>query len=161
MNGSRGPAMNEAGITAALLTKVRHTWPRAVVLKHADKLTYGVPDFSVTFHHHTSWWEVKFAKPRSKNKPPTFESKGIQDITCKKLAVQGSCHYIIYSVDEEGTKGVQIMQPRFLDEWKPVRQTIDAYSYTMPEYVLAVGFGFDHKLVISAIASVHLTEGHA
>jgi hypothetical protein len=49
----------ENQLTAELARKVRALLPGADVTKHADFMTAGVPDLSVTLGDKTSWFEAK------------------------------------------------------------------------------------------------------
>ena len=82
--------MTESTLTQQLIKRVKMDLHGAVVLKHADRFTSGVPDLSITWHGKTSWWEVKYANPR-------FESPSIQHLTCLRLAIAGTCHYLIFT----------------------------------------------------------------
>ena len=84
----RAIAGNEDGLTTALLRELRQRCPRLEVLRHRD-ITAGIPDFSITGYGRTTWWELKHARP-------AFKSRGIQRLTCRRLAAGGVCLYIIY-----------------------------------------------------------------
>lgn len=59
--------MNEGKFTAKLLKHLRQAMPEAVIFKHADKYTAGIPDFSITLDGITTWWEVKrYPRPLDK-----------------------------------------------------------------------------------------------
>ena len=51
--------MTEANFTLELLRELRRHLPNAVIFKHADGYTKGVPDFSITLRGLTAWFEVK------------------------------------------------------------------------------------------------------
>jgi hypothetical protein len=54
--------MTESQFTQRLLRALRQALPDAVVIKHINPMTAGVPDFSVTRYdsdNHTTWCEVK------------------------------------------------------------------------------------------------------
>jgi hypothetical protein len=53
--------MLESKFTSRLLTTLRAKIPEAVVLKHSDRFTGGIPDFSITIDGATTWFEVKIA----------------------------------------------------------------------------------------------------
>lgn len=54
--------MTEAKFTKRLITEIKKEMPGAVVFKHADKFTVGVPDMSVSWGGVTTWWEIKVFK---------------------------------------------------------------------------------------------------
>lgn len=51
--------MTERTYTTRLVKRLRQAFPNAVVIKHADNFTGGVPDLSVTLGGRTWWVEVK------------------------------------------------------------------------------------------------------
>lgn len=53
--------MLEGAFTSKLLKKLRdHSALKdAVIFKHSDYFTRGVPDFSISINSLTTWWEVK------------------------------------------------------------------------------------------------------
>jgi hypothetical protein len=104
-----------------------------IVLRHEDKSTYGVPDMSVTGCGKTSWWEIKFANP-------DFNSRGIQDLTLRRLGNVGLARYIVYEVTKEKERFVHIVYPRDLADWRISGEMFE---------------GFDHLWVIEKIRELH------
>lgn len=102
--------MTEAFLLSNLLNKLRATLPRAVVIKHCDRMTSGVPDFSVTMNGRTSWWETKYACP-------SFKSQGIQELTLLRLATAGYARYIVWE-EKKGIRQTLIVHPRNIQELK-------------------------------------------
>jgi len=88
--------MTEASLKSALVKALRLRYPNAVVLRHEDKITHGIPDISFTLNGRTSWWEGKFANPG-------FDTKGIQTLTMMRLAKQGRAYYIVWDKREDTT----------------------------------------------------------
>ncbi len=117
-----------------LLKTYRQMRSQAVVIKHADRYTHGIPDMSVTDLGYTSWWEIKHANP-------DFESKGVQELTALRLATAGSCYYVIYA--EKPTKCVLIVHPKNISDW------MTAFTAATHE--------FDHKWVVDFITKMHQT----
>ena len=81
--------MNEKTLVSGLVANLRTELPGSTVFKHADLVTAGIPDISVTWSGWTSWLEVKYANP-------SFEVTGIQKLTMRRLAAQGLAWFIIY-----------------------------------------------------------------
>jgi hypothetical protein len=86
--------MTESQFTQRLLKALRRRMPQAVILKHMNPLTAGVPDFSVTrdeqnrfagLQNHTTWCEVKLS---SGNLFPTLQFE-----TARRM----DAWYIIYA----------------------------------------------------------------
>jgi len=77
--------MTESAFTSRLLKALRsHAALRdAVIFKHADRFSAGVPDFSVTVGCRTTWWEVK-VKPHVCTKLQSWY-----------LAKLGACAFVI------------------------------------------------------------------
>lgn len=83
--------MNEGPFTCKLLKLLRQAMPYAVVLKHNDAMTSGIPDFSVSRAGRTIWFEVKLSTAAPKK---MFEP--IQVETLRRLWGR----YIIYDQKE-------------------------------------------------------------
>lgn len=81
--------MTEASLTSALRAAIRSLMPSAVVFKHCDAVTAGIPDLSVTAYGMTMWLEVKRLAPTAK-----FQER--QKLTCQRLDAQGACWYVLY-----------------------------------------------------------------
>jgi hypothetical protein len=60
--------MDESYLKSAVCKKLKATLPGAVVFRHEDKFTGGIPDISVTWNDHTCWVEVKYDRPKSRAK---------------------------------------------------------------------------------------------
>lgn len=129
--------MNEAVLKSALnRTFKAELPPRWVVLRHEGGAVHaGISDFSVTGEGYTTWLEVKFANP-------ALRSRGIQDLTMKRLANAGRALYVVYRLYSDGTRETRILTPACLDEWMTsgvshpgfnhtfvVRHLVEAHSY--------------------------------
>jgi|TARA_R110000824_G_scaffold53800_1_gene148596 hypothetical protein len=122
---------NEARLKSALMKEMRKQLSGAVLLRHEDQYTSGIPDISTTFNGYTVWWEVKHAKP-------SVHGRGIQHFTCNELARNGKCFYIVYH-ETKHEKQTLIVHPQFLDTLKPI----------------ASCKGFNHSWVITHIKATH------
>jgi len=121
----------ETPLKAALMAEIRMALPRYQAFRHEDVRSIGIPDLSVTGHKITSWWEAKHATP-------DFFTFGLQELTCKRLAVAGFCRYIVwYEVGDD--LRTLIVHPR------------DLHSLT-PE---AEAAGHDHRFVATFMRQVH------
>lgn len=103
--------MTESDLTQDLMRFAHAEMHGSVVMKHADRFNSGHPDFSLTWHGITSWWEVKHYD----NEP--FETPQLQKITCQRLARQTVCNYIIYEQRGE-FKQVLIVHPEKIETWQ-------------------------------------------
>jgi len=128
-----GGLMNEAFVKANLTTYLRANLLRAVILRHEDRSTYGIPDLSVTMCGSTSWWEVKFANPDCR-------SRGAQDLTMRRLGNVGKAYYLIFEIDKTKEKRMHIVTPNDYVKWE---QSGDMM------------IGFDHAWVTDFIKAVH------
>jgi hypothetical protein len=81
--------MTERTLTTALKNALRTAMPGAVVIKHHDAITAGVPDLSVTWRGTTTWLEVKFLNPRLLKRP-------LQHQVMLSLEREGSALYVLY-----------------------------------------------------------------
>jgi hypothetical protein len=62
--------VNEGTLKRALVKAIRAAMPGAVVYRHEDTFSAGIPDISVTWQGITSWWEVKY-EPLGRTSKPT------------------------------------------------------------------------------------------
>jgi hypothetical protein len=99
----------ESGPKGELTKRLRVAIPGAVVIRHEDSATAGIPDFSCTYRR-TTWWEVKLAKPE-------FRSTGIQELTMLRLDSTAYARYIIFE-DNEGEKRSYIVRPKNIKNWR-------------------------------------------
>jgi len=109
----------------------------SVVLKHADRFNTGYPDMTVTWSHATSWWEVKFYDNEM------FDAPQLQHLTCRRLAAQGTCYYVIYERRHD-VRLTRIVAPKDLDTWAQSKH---------------VAKGFHHHWVAEFISHSHLNVG--
>lgn len=123
--------MTEATLKSALVRALR-TLPNAVVFRHEDRFTHGIPDISITLHHATTWLEVKFANP-------SFNSRGIQELTLLRLALVGTARYVIYHQDGTEAK-TYIVHPY------DIGKRLDTLPHTS---------GFDHASVVEFVKTTH------
>ena len=122
--------MTESSLTTDLLRELRARLPGAVVMKHSELRLSGVPDFSVTLGGRTSWFEVKYG--------PRIISKGIQQLTCARLASAGMCRYIFFE-EKRGVRRTLVLHPKHIDD-------------LMPE---VWHVGFNHRFVCDFVRQVH------
>lgn len=103
--------MVENDIAAEILVRTRKALPGAVVVKHNDAGTVGIPDIQVARCNLTSWAELKFVKPGRSLKQV---NKVQQLIFCHELAVvnNGRCWVLVY--EDLGEPLVTVWQPRSL-----------------------------------------------
>ena len=131
-------AGNEDGLTTALLRELKTRCPRLEVLRHRD-ITAGIPDLSITGYGKTTWWEIKHSRP-------SFKSRGIQRLTCRRLAAGGACLYVLY---HEGLNGKQTMIAHPMDIITSPMNAGDVGPIDMT-------VGFDHAWVCHRIMDRHL-----
>jgi Holliday junction resolvase len=81
----------EATIKKTLVKKIRETIPGAVVFRHEDQFTHGIPDISVTVGDITLWIEVKIANPSLKKKKLKLQTEMIRRL--KGVFVIFTPHY--------------------------------------------------------------------
>lgn len=117
----------ESQLTAALKKHLINALG-GVVFKHADAITAGIPDLSVTWNGHTSWVEVKRGKG--------VKTRGVQAYTLRQLSAEGSCWVVQYT--EEVTR-----------IWRPAH--VDPEHWTLVSEVA----GTNHTHVVDFIRGVH------
>lgn len=119
--------MTEGTLLAACRRKIKELFPDAVIIKHADSVTSGVPDLSCTYNGMTSWWEFKQG-PKIKWK------NALQELTCRRLAHHGTCYVVLYEIIND-VKRTVILRP--------------------DEIEIASVSGFDHVFVAEIIREAH------
>lgn len=106
--------LTEGSLTRDLMKTIEQVMLSAVVLKHADRFTSGIPDLTVTWRGVTSWWECKHTP---------FKRKGLQTLTAQRLAAHGICRYIIFDA-----KRTRIVHPNNLDTWRDAALSCNGYD---------------------------------
>jgi hypothetical protein len=61
--------VTESQFTGRLLIALRQALPGGEVIKHSDRYSTGIPDFSVSYGGRTEWFEVKLANNRRPYEP--------------------------------------------------------------------------------------------
>lgn len=102
--------MTERQIAEKLLVRLRASLPGAVVLKHSDVGTKGIPDVQVAWADRTSWLELKILK---RGRTLKGINKAEQLLLCHQLATVngGRCWVLVFEVP---TKTLAVWQPRTL-----------------------------------------------
>jgi hypothetical protein len=127
----------ESSLKLKLVTALKAWCPEFVLLRHEDYITSGIPDLSVTGNGRTTWWEVKHGTP-------DFESKGIQELTLKRLARAGYARYIIFKENSDGSnKRIFIVHPDKIGNWEVAEEGVVGW------------LGFDYKTLALHIRSEH------
>lgn len=93
--------MSERDRTVSLMKACRAKMPGSVRIKHADKATTGIPDFSITWMGRTAWIESKKLNARS-------EKSKRQVLMCHQL-----------SVASNGLCWIIKMDQNWLEVWTP------------------------------------------
>ena len=88
--------MTEATLTRELLRVLERKLSGAVIIKHADRFTVGIPDASVTWAGTTSWLEVKLVRCKLRATLPKSRFPTAQLVTMDQLAGAGAALYLIY-----------------------------------------------------------------
>lgn len=149
----------------------------ACIFKHAETLTSGIPDLSITYGR-TMWIEVKYLRKRKKLKDIVMQ---LQVITCNNLAqLNGGRAWVV--VYEDDPKRLVIWQPRVLFKYlwpkffnsgavvstpgvhvkdEPVLYSFNDYEYTPWQALSFYGaiyvHGHPHELVVSLIREAAAT----
>lgn len=84
----------ESQLKSELGEAIKKLESRAVWLRHEDKISAGIPDISITTAGRTLWVEAKRSDMDGR-----WKTRGIQHLTCKRLADVGLCYYVIYRYD--------------------------------------------------------------
>lgn len=128
--------MTENQINQRMEKRLKELLPGFIVMKHSDRSKSGWPDFSIVGMGTCSQWEVKVADP-------TFDSPGIQELTCMRLAVAGYCRYVIFDLRHSSNPNTLIIHPKDLKEW---------YK---PEHVERFSVGLAFSMIAEHIRTAH------
>jgi hypothetical protein len=121
--------MTEADMSRKLVEHLQRGLPGAVIFKHNDQVTAGIPDISLTWNGRTTWIEVKLVKESG------VISRGIQQLRCLQLARQGSCVYVIFE-QRSGDAWTTIRNPEHGLQVDDVNGVIDCAAGIKPEIVV-------------------------
>ena len=93
--------MTEATLTRELLKVLKRKLPGAVIIKHADRFSIGIPDASITWAGTTSWLEVKYVRQGFRESGRTtrlspHQFPTAQFVTMDQLAAAGHAIYLVY-----------------------------------------------------------------
>jgi hypothetical protein len=102
--------MTENQLNQRMELRLKGLLPGYVIMKHNERAKSGWPDFSIVGNGACSQWEVKLADP-------TFDSPGIQELTCQRLAVAGYCRYIIFDYRDALNPNTLILHPKDIKVW--------------------------------------------
>ena len=91
--------MNEAGLKGQLAKSLRAELPGAVVYRHEDSFTAGIPDLSVTWRGRTVWVEVKLDRPGRKARVTEAQHQALAQLPG---------YLVTYGSDSSGLKSVRI-----------------------------------------------------
>lgn len=125
----------EGELKAAFTEVMSRLLPRYYVLRYT---TAGAPDREIIGAGYSTRWEFKHGTPQ-------FESIGLQELTCTRLAGVGHCRYVIWQENAKGTgQRTLIVHPKYIlnrDGWD-----FQAEASTN---------GFDHHWLCEQIRKVH------
>jgi hypothetical protein len=83
--------MTESQMTRKLIASLKRMHPQAVIIKHSDRFTSGVPDLSITKDGVTTWIECK------KLTPDFLANLDLLQLnTMLKLERQGTAYYVFF-----------------------------------------------------------------
>lgn len=116
-------AVDERSITVKVMGRTEADLRGAVLFKHADRSTVGIPDFSVSWMGATCWVEMKYLRKTATLKEI---NKVEQLVICHQLYVVtgGKCWVVIY---EEEPRQVTVWTPRslFMHLWPKIAGPTD------------------------------------
>lgn len=95
----------------------------------------GAPDRLIAGYGRMTTWEFKHATP-------DFESIGLQELSCMRLAQAGHCRYVLWSEKSNGTeKRTLIVHPKHIYD----KSLIHEKACT----------GFDHRWLVDQVWKAH------
>lgn len=119
--------MNEAQVVRRLVAALKVRLPGAVIFKHADMVTAGIPDISVTWRGKVDWLEVKYLKAGETIFTARRKFDKRQLVQCERLEAQGACRYVVAYQGHDGLV-LRVLRP------SQVRAAIDGDSSKLPYY---------------------------
>jgi len=137
--------MKESTLVTQLKKALCVGLPGAVVFKHHDAITAGIPDLSVTWKGTTTWVEVKYN---------THQVRPLQHNTMLRLGRQGYAFYVIYRNDSTaGKRRTIISRPSAVG-----LNTIDDFknSWYIGYDSSSFSARWNHLDVVAFIRSLHL-----
>lgn len=97
----------EAKVLAKVVKELKRRLPGAVIFKHSDIRTAGIPDLSVSFGGHTAWVEGKYL--RDETASTVKKAFGaLQLATAVLLNLQSE---VVYLVAYEGGRRAALIKP--------------------------------------------------
>jgi len=100
--------MTEATVVQKIMKGLRSSLPRAVVFKHADLSTAGIPDISISYAGRTTWVEVKLLRPNETRSQTNAHFDRLQLATARLLDRQVRALYLIAFPGPSGAYAVLI-----------------------------------------------------
>jgi hypothetical protein len=110
-NVERSREMTENEQTRRLIYGLKMLLPEAVIIKHTDMFTKGVPDFSVTEDGKTTWWEAKVIDAQAGEDVilrPKRDVDAVQWETLRRL----KCGYLIIYTPSGDAAMIHVNQKR-------------------------------------------------
>jgi hypothetical protein len=132
--------MNERTLVTQLKRALCAGLPGAVVFKHHDTITAGIPDLSVTWRGTTTWIEVKYN---------TTRIRPLQHNTLIRLRGHGSAFYVVYRIPHTRLPAESLGGP--FEAQKTTWVTVPGSSKTPVLF-----HGWAHSQVAAFIRSLHL-----
>lgn len=119
--------MTERELKAKLVRKIRQQLRGAVVFRHEDLWTAGIPDISITWRGKTIWLEVKVVRKDGK-----LKMRAVQKLTCQNLADNGNCAIVIYEDHKIFGPKTHFLNSQYIDNWDDdviMHMVVDGYDH--------------------------------
>jgi hypothetical protein len=95
--------VNEATLKRRLVKELEREMRGAVVIRHEDHFTGGIPDLSVTWEGTTTWIEVKYDRPGARAKVTPLQKRML-----RRLSRHGSAVLLTYMSRKDGSMDVKL-----------------------------------------------------
>lgn len=95
--------MDEAYLKRRLVETIRKEMPGAVVYRHEDTFTAGIPDISVTWRGSTTWIEVKFQRRGRKADLTALQSQAID-----RFRAAGAAAWVVRYIETKDGKQTEV-----------------------------------------------------
>ena len=108
--------MKEADIVAKIEAKIQEKLPGAVILKHNDFSSTGIPDLSISYRVRTTWVEVKLLKEKETPSSLKRHFSKLQLATLLLLDRQVPAYYLVAHLGYDGKLcDAGIFSPKAID----------------------------------------------
>jgi hypothetical protein len=140
--------MNESNIVQKTIKDLKRLLPGAVIHKHNDLSTAGIPDISINYRMRTTWVEVKYVRAAETKSKFVKHFDKLQLASNILLSRHAPTFYLVAYETDAGTKAF-LYQPDYLRNFLEQPNRLDLTMFVVTK------FGRFHSyMAFSALESV-------